>query len=152
MANLMERTMPADDVHKQPRGRWRKGQSGNPRGRRAGSRNNATLLAEQLMAADLAAVVQSVIAAARAGDVRAAALIVERLVPRRRGRPVELDLPPVAAAQDVPTALAAVLRGVAAGELTPEEGLAVAGVIDRQRQALELTEIERRLAALEETR
>jgi hypothetical protein len=47
-------------------------------------------------------------------------------------------------------ALAAVAGAVGRGELTPEEGRAVAGLLEAQRRAVETAELERRVAALEE--
>jgi hypothetical protein len=48
----------------------------------------------------------------------------------RRGRPVTLGLPPIKAAVDVVAVLGAVADAMAAGELTPEEASAVAGVLE----------------------
>jgi len=39
---------------------------------------------------------------------------------------------------------------VATGELSPEEGAAVAAILEVQRRAVETVELERRLAALEQ--
>lgn len=64
--------------------------------------------------------------------------------------PVALELPPVACAADLVPALAAVVGAVGRGELTPEEGRAVAGLLEAQRRAVETAELERRVAALEE--
>jgi hypothetical protein len=70
-------------------------------------------------------------------------------VPARRGRPVRFDLPAVTTAADLISALGAVLAAVAAGELTPEEGQAVAALVEAKRRAIEITELEGRVAALE---
>ena len=48
-------------------------------------------------------------------------------------------------------AASSVLSAVSEGELTPIEGTRVMGLIDSYRRTLELTEIEERLQALEET-
>jgi Fe2+ or Zn2+ uptake regulation protein len=48
------------------------------------------------------------------------------------------------------TALAAEAQAVGAGELSPEEVQAVAGVLKVQRKAIETAELERRIAALEQ--
>ena len=60
-----------------------------------------------------------------------------------------LALPPVAAAADIPPALAAVIAAVADGELSPEEGQALGAMLELQRRAVETMELEQRLAALE---
>jgi hypothetical protein len=50
---------------------------------------------------------------------------------------VEIDLPPVGAAADLPQALNAVMAAMAAGEITPDEASAIAAVIESRRKAIE---------------
>ena len=88
-------------------------------------------------------VVQAVLTAAKGGDMVAARLVLERILPARRGRPVVFALPPVKSAGDLPHALAAVVAAVAAGNLTPEEGQAVAAMLEVQRRGIELADHER---------
>jgi hypothetical protein len=63
---------------------------------------------------------------------------------------VVFDLPKVEAAADVLSALGAVVDAVAAGDLTPDEGATVAGLLEAKRKAIETVEIKRRIAALEQ--
>lgn len=122
--------------------------AGNP-GRPKGARNKVTVLAEKLMADEAEAIVRSVVDAARNGDMVAAKLVLERLAPVRRGRPVTLDLPEVRTAEDVFAAMSATISAMADGDITPEEAAVVAGVLDTKRKTIETLEIERRLEALE---
>jgi hypothetical protein len=94
-------------------------------------------------------VLQAAVAAALGGDVQAQALILARCWPVRRGRPVQLDLPPLVTAADLMHALSAVAAAVAAGEITPDEGQAVGAVLDLHRRAIETSDLEQRLVALE---
>ena len=80
----------------------------------------------------------------------AARLVLERIAPPRKGRTVTFDLPPVETADDVVKALGLVVGAVAAGNLTPDEATAIAGLLETKRKAIETLEIERRVAALEE--
>lgn len=57
---------------------WRKGQSGNPSGRKKGGRNKSTLLAIALMENELNDIVRTIIDAAKGGDMAAARLIVDQ--------------------------------------------------------------------------
>ena len=139
----------AERVNNERKMRGRPFQHGNP-GRPVGSRNKRTLLAEQIMAADLDAVVRAVSHAAQNGDMQAARIILDRLAPIRRGRPVHFEMPATLDAAGIADAFAAVLRSMATGELTPEEGTAVAGVLEIRRKAIDTAEIETRLAALED--
>ena len=65
---------------------------------------------------------------------------------------MQLDLPAILAPSDIVAALGAVTGAVAAGELSPEEGAAVAGILEAQRRAAETVEMEARIAALEQSR
>ncbi len=88
--------------------------------------------------------------AAKGGDMRAASILLDRVWPTRKGRAVEVALPPVAGAADLVPALAAVVAAMGRGEVTPEEAKAIAGVLEAQRKAVETAELEARVAALEE--
>jgi len=107
-------------------------------------------LAEQILSEDLEAIARAVSNAARNGDMQAARIILDRLAPIRRGRPVQFEAPASLDGAGVAEAFAAILRSMADGELTPEEGTAVAGVLEMRRKAIETVEIEARVAALEE--
>ena len=101
---------------------------------------------------DTEAVINAVIAKAKDGDIQAAKLILDRIVPVRIGRPVRIDLPAMANAGDVVNALSATLKAVSEGSLTPDEAQALAHILEGQRRAIETTELERRLEALEALR
>jgi hypothetical protein len=107
------------------------------------------VLAEKLMRADAPRVVRAVLAAARDGDMTAARIILDRVAPVRRGSPVAVSLPAVNTAADLVAALGSISAAVAAGELTPDEGQSVAAILEGQRRAIETTELEARIAALE---
>jgi ethanolamine utilization microcompartment shell protein EutS len=126
-----------------------KGQSGNPAGKPKGARHRLTVLAEKLMADDAEAVTRAVIAAAKSGDMQAARLILDRIAPTRKGRPVALELPSVETAADVLKALGVLVAETASGTITPEEAVMIASVFETKRKAIETVDIERRLAALE---
>ena len=72
-----------------------------------------------------------------------------RVWPERKGRPVAVDLPTLHSAEDLVAALSAVTGAVSAGDLSPEEGQAVAAIMEMQRRAIETADLERRVAALE---
>ena len=59
------------------------------------------------MADHAQAVVKAVVAAAKDGDMTAARLVLDRIAPPCRGRPVRLNLPPIVSAADLVRALAA---------------------------------------------
>ncbi len=131
-------------------GRFAPGASGNPSGKPRGTRHRITSLAEQMMGDDAERVVRAVIEAAAGGDMIAARLVLDRIAPARKGAPVTpLDLPAIATASDLITALGAVVSAVTAGDNSPEEAQALASVFENQRRAVETFELEARIAALE---
>ncbi len=108
-------------------GKFKAGQSGNPRGKPRGALNQTT----------------------KAGNVVALRLCLERLLPPRKDRPISLKLPKLEGVADIPKALEAVLKAVAEGEITPVEGQAVASMIETYRKGVDLADMEARLMALE---
>ena len=132
------------------RGRFRPGQSGNPQGKRPGSRNRASVVLDKMLADDGADVVQAVLTAAKGGDMQAARLVLDRIVPVRKGRPIRLDLPTVESATDVLAALSSTVTAMAEGDITPDEAAVVAGVLETKRKAIETVELEARLVWLEQ--
>ena len=60
------------------------------------------------------------------------------------------DLPHMETARDAATAASAVLEAVALGDLTPTEGAHLMGLVEAYRRTLETTEIEARMAELEQ--
>src|SRR5262245_42309496 len=128
---------------------WPKGVSGNPAGRPTGARNHATRLAEELFEGQSEGVCNAVIKKALKGDMIAARIVVERLCPPRRDRPITFELPTIEGARDLSKAAIALLQSVAGGNTTPEEGASVMRLIEGTGKAIELAELEGRLAAIE---
>ncbi len=134
----------------QAAGRFRKGESGNPAGRPPGSRNRVLMALDRIGAEGAEAVLRKTVEAATRGDMRAAELLLSRLWPARRGRPVLLpDLPGIERPADMVRALGAVAEAVAGGVITPEEGAAVTSVLEAQRRAIETADLAQRIEALE---
>ena len=138
--------MPTRKIATKTRGRpFERGNRGKPKG----ARHRITLLAETLMADDAEAVVAKVVEAAKGGDMTAARLILDRVVPPRRGRPVAFSLPKVNSPKGVTDALAAVVAAMARGEITAEEASAVCAILEIQRRSLETLELEVRMSKIE---
>jgi hypothetical protein len=105
---------------------------------------------EALLDGEAEALTRKAIEQAKAGDMMALRLCLERIAPARKDRPVRLALPKLRAAEDVGAAMAATISAMARGDITPSEAATVAGVLDVKRRALELIELEQRVAALEQ--
>src|SRR5262249_22063086 len=125
------------------------GVSGNPAGKRHGTKNKATMAAETLLIGEAESLTRKAIELAMSGDTVALRLCLDRIMPLRKGRPVRFAVPQLDTPADLVTALGAVAGAVSRGDLTPEEGQAIGQLLSGWRQALELTVIEQRLCELE---
>ena len=95
---------------------------------------------EALLEGEGEALTRRAIEMALAGDGTAMRLCMGRLLLALRERPVAVDLPPVNAA---------LLAAVATGEIAPGEAREIGRLLEMHLKALELHEIDARLAALE---
>ncbi len=128
---------------------FKPGQSGNPAGRKVGSRNKVTLSMEALLEGQAEALTSIAIDKALAGDMMALRICFDRLYPPQKGRSIQLELPPIKQADDVVQGYEVVLCAVSDGSITPDEANTIANVLEAKRKAIETTEIEERLVALE---
>ena len=133
-------------------GRFPRGKSGNPAGRPPGSRNKATLAAEQLLEGEAEQLTRTAIAMAKKGDIQALRLCLERLMPVRKERCLTLDLKPVQNSNELPLSFADVITAVGEGRITPGEGSALALIMTSHAQSIETHDLVARLQALESDR
>ncbi len=132
--------------------KFEKGQSGNPQGRPTGILDKRSELTG-LLKPHASALVDKAVELALEGDVNALRLCLERLIPKAKDETINLVLQ----AQDLtkPELLlninSMVINAVSKGELTPEEGKTITGIIEAQRKLIETASLSGRLAALEQT-
>ena len=127
-----------------PRGRpFPKGNGG----RRPGSKNKATLVMQALASGQPGAILQKAAELARAGDITLLKMFASRFLPKERT--VQIDLPRMDQANDAVDVLAAILQAVATGQITPNEGSALANLVGQYVRALNATDLELRLDNLE---
>jgi hypothetical protein len=132
------------------RGRpFQKGQSGNPAGRPAGARNRKSLAAAALLDGEAEALTRKAVEMALAGDPTALRLCLERILPPCRERMVKLALPAIESPADIAPAMRAVAAALADGAISPGESEAIARMVDTFMRAIDTSDFERRLAALE---
>ena len=121
---------------------------GNP-GRPKGARHKTTLAIEALLDGEAEALTRKTIELAKAGEMSALRLCLERIAPARKDAPVRFNLPAINSAQEAAQAASAVLVAVSDGDITPGEGAAVMALIEQYRRALEASDFEARISALE---
>jgi hypothetical protein len=125
------------------------GHSGNPNGRPKGARNRVTRAVEALIDGQGEALADKAVEKALQGDSAMLRALLSTLVPPRRERTVEFELPTIESAADAVKASSAVIAACAAGELSPHEANQIMGLISTHMRKIEVAELEARVAALE---
>jgi hypothetical protein len=140
--------------HPHSRLRGRPFEKGNG-GRRSGSKNRTTQVAEALVKGEELELVRKGLELAKAGDPQMLKFFLDRILPRERS--VRIDLPVMERADDAVDALGAIVNAVGNGQITPNEGaamvplvLAYVRAIDVHELEFRLDKIERQLAALKD--
>jgi uncharacterized protein DUF5681 len=125
------------------------GVSGNPAGRRRGTKTRKQALVESLFEGEVAEIAQKALELARGGNTECIRIVLDRVAPLRRGRPVNFKLPAVSDAADIVKCFNGILRSCADGTLTIEEAQALASVVEAGSRAILVRELEERLERLE---
>lgn len=131
-----------------PKVRGRPFQPGNP-GRPPGAKNRTTRLVEQLVDGEGEKIARKLIELATGGNVRCLEIALDRIAPKRSGRPIDFQLPEIKNLHDVVRAMAAVASGVNDGSLTVEEASHLARVLDGYANAITTFDLVARVEALE---
>ena len=126
-------------------GRWKAGESGNPAGRRPGSGEVARL--RTAIAEHVPSLIQTLIDRALAGDVGAARLLLERVLPALR--PVDESVIMKMPDGSLTDQGRVVLSAVADGGITPSQGAVMLGAISTLGKLVETDELVRRIEMLE---
>lgn len=133
---------------KKRRSSFPKGVSGNPAGRKPGSKNNLTLLREHLSTPDLLKdVLAKTVERAKDGDVQALKLLLDRLWPVQRSTLPAADVSP---SDDTLTAQgSAVLHAMLNGQIAADVGTAMLQGLQGQAKIIESEQLAERVAELE---
>jgi hypothetical protein len=116
-------------------------------GRRPGSKNRTTLVAEALLKGEEEALVRKAIALAKAGDVQMLKFLLDRILPKERS--VHVDLPRMQRADDAVDALGEVIDAVGIGQIAPNEGSALANLVVTRARMINDAELNLRLNDIE---
>jgi len=111
-------------------GRFLPGRSGNPAGKKPGTRNRATTLRAALADGEDIAAARTVVERAIKGDPVCARFMVDRLYPKPRTRAIELDLPDLEHDLNHGEIYDAALRAMLTGEITLDEATQIGKLLD----------------------
>ncbi len=120
-------------------------------GRPSGSRNRATLFQEALEKGGFA-IIRKVRRQALKADPTAMKLCMERLIPVAKAQNSRFPVPRAETAAGLMEGICELLRAVAEGELSAQEGESVARIIESQRKMIETEGFDARLKVLEHAR
>lgn len=132
------------------KGRFQKGQSGNPKGKPRG-KTAKTKIRELLSKGDIADIVATLAAKAKAGDVAAANILLARAypIPKAAGRFLNFQIPTGLGLAGIAKMFDAILVATGSGALTTEEATSLASILEKQAKILEVDSVQQRLAAIE---
>jgi len=116
-------------------------------GRRPGSKNRTTIVAEALLRGEEVELVRKAIERAKAGDTQMLKFLLDRILPKERS--VRVDLPIVDRSSDAVDALAAVIKAVGTGQIAPSEAAALASLVAAYARIINVAETEERLQNIE---
>jgi len=131
--------------------RGRPFQPGNP-GRPPGSKNKTTRLVEQLVEGDAEKLSRKMLELAKKGNVRCLEYCLDRISPKRSGRPLDLQLPTIKSVHDLIPAMSAVTTAVNNGDLTAEEATHVIQWFECYAKLFTVYDLAVRVEALESER
>jgi len=130
--------------------KWPKGTSGNPQGRPRGARNRTTLAVQALLDGEAEKLTRLCIKRALKGDPVALRLCIERLLPPMRVRSIQLTISPPTTIHEIVPAMGQVVRAMSEGNINPQEASILIDMFSRFQNAIEGSDIEGRVVALEE--
>ena len=127
--------------------KFKPGQSGNPAGKPTGAKDRRTEL-RALLVPHAQELIDKVVALAKAGDTTALRILIDRLIPPIKGRDESVIVENLEG--KIVDHGMAVLKAVAAGDISPDQAATLIQVIATQTRIIEANEFARRIELLEQ--
>ncbi len=126
---------------------FKKGVSGNPNGRPKGSGLAGRL--RKFIADDADEILQSVIDQAKAGDLAAAKLLLDRIVPPLKPEAQAVQIDALSGSGDLVGKADAVIHAVGSGDIAPDIAAQLISAVATLAKVIEIDQLEKRLEQLE---
>jgi len=128
-----------------PSPRYKKGESGNPRGRPK-DKTTAIMLRKSINA-DMPEIIKTLVNSAKNGDVSAAKVLLDRVCPALKPQSMSISLP---ISDSLPEMGSAIIKATLSGVVAPDIGSQLITALSSQGKLVELQELTKRLEALEQ--
>lgn len=125
---------------------FKKGTSGNPRGR---PKDTRTAKVRSMLSSKSDKLIAKAVEMALAGDSQAMRLCLERIVPALKSKDSPVTIPGFADAETTAEKGQAVMAALASGDITPTEAATAMQALAGLSRIIETDELEKRIAALE---
>jgi len=121
---------------------FRPGISGNPAGKPPGAKNRATMLAQALFDGEAETLTRKIIELAKAGDMQALKVCVDRLCPpmKAQAAPVQVEIPETDNMSDIANAF---IKAAADGRLPPDVAAQLVSAVGTLAHIVEVDELKR---------
>lgn len=126
---------------------FKKGVSGNPAGRPKGSGLAGQL--RKAIADDADEILQSVITQAKGGDLAAAKILLDRIVPPLKPEAQVVQIDALSGSGDLVGKADAVIHAVGSGDLAPDIAAQLISAVATLAKVIEVNELQQRLEMLE---
>jgi hypothetical protein len=147
-SSLRRNVMAENSAGKQRGKPFKPGQSGNPAGKPPGAKNRATVLAQALFDGEAESLTRKIIELAKAGDMQALKLCIDRLCPpmKAQSAPVQVEIPVTDNMSDIANSF---IKAAAEGRLAPDVAAQMVSAVGTLARVAEVDELKERLIALE---
>ena len=131
--------------------KFKKGQSGNPAGKKIGTQNKRTQLAKMLDP-HAEGLINKTVELALSGDTQALKLCIERLIPKANNHSIQFDigLENLECNDNLSSVGRRIITSIAEGHLSPEDGQKLFNMLDNQRRLIEHVDLVKKLEELKE--
>jgi hypothetical protein len=122
--------------------------SGKSGGRKVGSKNKPSPIEDMLLGKE-PELAKALVHWVEQGNSAAITVVFKYLLPQSRARPLDVELPRIRSAAELPEAINVFLAAMQDGRVTMAEGATAIGAYDTLAKAYSIADFERRILALE---